>query len=154
MRVFPSRIGLINGCLASKLKRFQVYHDRSGAKLASCGDMETLNNKREHGGHKETLTNKRQRRSDSPAAVAPRWLILNSCIDDEGGDSSVNTKVASCTSLGEPFSISFGIAAPPACCTLHFGWLGGGAPRDSDSKHTKSEPSASSPATMTRSSSR
>ncbi|CAD6257937.1 unnamed protein product [Miscanthus lutarioriparius] len=101
--------------------------------------METLTNKREqHGGHKQSLSNKRRHRSDSPAAAAgPRWLILNSCIDDEGGDSSVadaKTTAACCTSSSKPFiSISFGIAAPPACCSLHCDWLGGGT-------HSKSEP--------------
>ncbi|KAG0528987.1 hypothetical protein BDA96_05G059300 [Sorghum bicolor] len=73
----------------------------------------------------------------------PRWLILNRCIDDEGGDTSVadaKTTAASCTSSGKPFSISFGIAAPPACCSLHFHWLDGSTPGDSDGKQSKSEP--------------
>jgi hypothetical protein len=103
--------------------------------------METLTNKiQRHGGHKQSLSNKRRRRSDSPAAAAgPRWLILNSCIDDSSV-ADAKTTAACCTSSGKPFSISFGIAAPPACCSLHCDWLGGGTPGDSDGKHSKSEP--------------
>jgi hypothetical protein len=103
--------------------------------------METLTNKRQqHGGHKQSLSNKRRRRSDSPpAAAGPRWLILNSCIDDSSV-ADAKTTAACCTSSGKPFSISFGIAAPPACCSLHCDWLGGGTPGDSDGKHSKSEP--------------
>ncbi|CAL5085913.1 unnamed protein product [Urochloa decumbens] len=99
--------------------------------------METLTNKRQHRDDKQTLANQRRRRSDSPAAAGPAcWLIVNSCIDGEGSASvaDAKTRAASYTSSGKPFSVSLGVVAPPACCSLHFDWLGGGQRHSSKSE--------------------
>ncbi|CAO2147942.1 unnamed protein product [Urochloa humidicola] len=65
--------------------------------------------------------------SDSPA-TRPRWLMLAHRVNDEDSDPSVadaKTKAASCTSSGQSFSISFGLAAPPATTRFYSDWIGG-----------------------------
>ncbi|CAL5008835.1 unnamed protein product [Urochloa decumbens] len=99
--------------------------------------MKTLTNKRQHPGDRQALANQRRR---TAAAGPAYWLIVNSCID--AGDASVGdakTRAACCGSSGKPFSVSLGVAAPPACCSLHFDWLGGGGQQRHSSK-SEAEP--------------
>ncbi|CAL5009739.1 unnamed protein product [Urochloa decumbens] len=100
--------------------------------------METLTNKRQHPGDRQALANQRRR---TAAAGPAYWLIVNSCID--AGDASVadaKTRAACCGSSGKPFSVSLGVAAPPACCSLHLDWLGGGGQQRHSSKSSEAEP--------------
>ncbi|CAO2143444.1 unnamed protein product [Urochloa humidicola] len=74
----------------------------------------------------DTVTNHKVP-SDSPA-IRPRWLMLEDRLNDENSDPSVadaKTIAASCTSGGQYFSVSFGLAAPPATSHFYCDWISG-----------------------------
>ncbi|CAO2152954.1 unnamed protein product [Urochloa humidicola] len=97
----------------------------------------------------ETLT--KVAPSESPAlssVVDLRWVMLTNygCPggNDNGSDyviADANTVADSCTSKGQRFRISFGIAAPPALSFIYSDTMGGAAPATAiDYEETRCQP--------------
>jgi len=63
--------------------------------------------------------------SDSTAA-GPRWVLLNHYSEhDRDSSADAKTTASSCTSSGQPFTVSFSVPAPPAASSFHGHWVGG-----------------------------
>ncbi|CAL4982186.1 unnamed protein product [Urochloa decumbens] len=86
--------------------------------------------------HMETLISHPARGPSESPAAGTRWVLLNPQLErrakDDSSAADANTAAACCTSWGQTFTVSFGLAAPPARSSFYCRCLDGTPENDND----------------------